>query len=940
MLSEVESVSGQAGNFTARVKHHPRYIDPKKCIACGMCAEKCPKKVDDEYNMGIAKRKAAYLKYGQTVPLKYAIDGEACIYLTKGKCRACEKFCPTKAIRFDDTPRTVDYNVGAVILAPGFDTYDPTGMDAWGYGKIPDVVTSMEFERLLSPSGPGLGHITRMSDHKEPKRIAWLQCVGSRGINRAPNSYCSSVCCMYAVKQAVAAKEHLPPEAEQTIFYMDMRCHGKNFDRYMEDAKARGVRMLPVRPHTLEPGRNHIGVVLDYHAIGEKERRREEFDMVVLSVGMEPKGSAVSLAKRMGVELNAHRFAETSGFSPVSTNLQGVFVTGGFGSPMDIPQAVAEASAAASEAAALLAPARGTLAKTKVWPEERAIGDENPRVGVFVCSCGVNIAGVIDVAAVAEYARSLPGVAHVENNLFTCSTDTQDMMAAKIKELGLNRVVVAACTPRTHEPVFQDTLREAGLNPYLVEMANIRNQNSWVHAKDPAKATAKAKEQLRMAVAKAVSNVSVANISVNVVGRALVAGGGLAGLTSALTLADQGFEVVLVETSGELGGHARAMRATWRGEDIAGRVGEMAQQAMDHPRITVCLNSRVAKAEGSAGNFSGVVETPSGPLEVRFGAAVLATGATEHKPSEYLYGKHPKAHTHLEFDKVLEDSASLKGAEAVVFIQCVGSREPARPYCSRVCCTHTVKSSLALKKTDPDMGVYVLYRDIRTYGFREDLYQKAREAGVVFIRYTPEEKPRVREEGGNLLVTVKEPLLGLTLEIAADRLVLASAVIPRANPELFGMFHCGTDPDGFLTEAHPKLRPVDLPSEGLYVAGLAHYPKPVEETVAQAKAAAGRAAVLLSRKILKLSGVIAKHNRDICMSCLACLRFCPYGSPYIAPDGRIAHNEVKCAGCGICAGICPAKAFQVHNYKDSQILAMIDALTEDIGRPGGGTARA
>src|SRR5512143_398588 len=536
-----------------------------KCIACGLCAQKCPRKVADEFNMGLNQRKSAYIKYGQSVPLKYAIDGETCIYLTRGKCKACDKFCPTSAINFEDKAEIVTLNVGAVILSPGFKPFSPADFDFYGYGKIPDVVTSLEYERLLSSSGPCMGHLVRPSDGKPPRRIAWIQCVGSRNTNHCANGYCSSVCCMYAIKEALVTAEHLTGDGlEQTIFFMDIRSHGKDFDRFYEGAKAKGVRFVRARPHTIDPGKANSGVSLRY-TTEDGCTHVEPFDLAVLSIGLEPNAKAQRLAEIFGLELDHYKFAKTSSFAPVSTTRPGIFVAGAFQAPKGIPRSVAEASTAACDAAMTRIRARGELPRSRTSPAERPIAGEESRIGVFVCSCGINIAGIVNVDELTKYARTLPNVVLAENNLFSCSADTQELMAKKISEHRLNRVVIAACTPRTHEPLFQDTLRESALNPYLVEMANIRNQNAWVHQREPEKATAKAKDQVRMAVAKAGLSVPIERSRVNVVPKALVIGGGVAGMHAALSLADQDFQTVLLERSERLGGNAWKVNTTDQG---------------------------------------------------------------------------------------------------------------------------------------------------------------------------------------------------------------------------------------------------------------------------------------------------------------------------------------------------------------------------------------
>jgi len=934
-LSEVVDVSGQKGDFQVTLKKHPRYVDVEKCIACGVCAEKCPRKVDDEFNMGLGKRKAAYIKYGQTVPLKYAIDPENCIYLQKGKCRACEKFCPTGAINFEDTEQNVTLNVGGMILAPGYQVYDPSGVDFYGYDQIPDVVTSLEYERLLSSSGPCMGHLERPSDNSEPAKIAWIQCVGSRSTNRCNNGYCSSTCCMYAIKQARVTGEHLQSqEPDEAIFFMDIRTPGKEFERYFEQAREDGVRFVRARPHTILPGRHNRGVELSY-VTEEGETIQEHFDMVVLSVGMEVSEDTRRLAGLIGIELNHYGFAETSGFNPVSSSVDGVYVAGAFQAPMDIPASVTQASTAALEAARELLPAKNTLTTDKTYPQERDVASAEPRIGVFVCSCGINISGTVDVEAVAEYARNLPHVVLVENNLFTCSTDTQEMIGQKVREHDLNRIVIAACTPRTHEPLFQDTLKESGLNPYLIEMANIRNHNSWVHQNDPQSATAKAKDQVRMAVAKADTNAPLQELEVRVNQRALVVGGGAAGMTAALELASLDFPVLLLEASDQLGGNALKLNQTARGEAIRPFIQDLVRQVSEHEQIEVLTGASLASATGSVGDFQSEIRVGDETRSVTYGAGIIATGAREYKPEEYEYGSDERIRTHLEFDELLaSDPERVKSAGSAVFIQCVGSRTPERPYCSRICCTHTMENAIALKEMNPRMRVTVLYRDIRTYGLHEDLYTKARELGVIFIRFDPDNAPTVHT-GERLEVEAWEPILQSRVRIPADHLVLASAIVPRANDELVELYKCGRNRDGFLNEAHPKLRPVDMGVDGLFVAGLCNYPKTLDESIGQAKAAASRASVLLSRTRMKLDGIKAEVT-DKCDGCALCVDVCPYGAISLQSDKGASEsrywvtvNKAVCKGCGLCEATCPKDGIFVHGFGVDQMRAQVDALLEE-----------
>ncbi len=933
-LSEVLSVSGEPGAFTVQVKQHPRYVDMTKCIACGMCMEKCPKKVDDEFNMAISKRKAAYIKYGQTVPLKYAIDGQNCLFITKGKCRACEKFCPTGAINFEDKEKQIMLQVGAVILAPGYNYFDPGANDFYGYGHIPDLVTSMAYERLLSASGPNMGHLIRPSDGREPRSIAWIQCVGSRQTNRYDHGYCSSVCCMYAIKQALVTAEHLPGEApQQQIFYINIRTHGKEFERYYKDAKVKGVQFIKARPK-VSPGKNNKGVTLTYFT-EDGRRIIDQVDMAVLSIGLQAPQDGLQLAERLDFQLNHYHFARTRAAAPVSSTRQGIYIAGAFHSPKDIPQSVTEASCAAAEAARLLAAAKGSLTQEKSYPPERDISAEAPRVGVFVCSCGINIANIVDVKAVVAYAQTLPQVVLVENNLFTCSTDTQGLIAQKINEHKLNRIVIAACTPRTHEPMFQDTLREVGLNPYLIEMANIRNQNAWVHQSDPQSATRKAKDQVRMAVAKVVLNQPLQRMQVPVTQKALVIGGGMAGMTAALDFADQGIEVYLLEAKEHLGGNAANLRVTWQNEPVQPMLDDLITRVECHPKIKVFLKAQLLACNGSVGNFSSTIETSDGPREINYGAVVIATGGSEYYPSEYLFGEDDRVLTQLQFDRKLRvESSALKKARQAVFIQCVGSREPQRPYCSRVCCTHSMMSAIAFKELNPEMEVIIVYREIRTYGQWEDLYRKARDLGVIFVRYSQEKKPKVTRRDDGLAISVYDAVIRQELKLRADYVILATAIVHNDQRRIVEMFKCSVNADGFMNEAHPKLRPVDMSVEGLFVAGLCHYPKPLDEAITQAKAAVSRAGVILSKHQLQLDAVKSYATAQ-CDGCALCLDVCPYQALALettTDNGRTARRikveMALCKGCGLCQATCPKEGILVHGFTLEQLMAETNAVLE------------
>ncbi|WP_240194320.1 CoB--CoM heterodisulfide reductase iron-sulfur subunit A family protein [Desulfopila inferna] len=934
-LSEVTRITGTAGNFRVTVNERPRFVDPGKCIACGICAAQCPKTVDNEYDASTGKRKAVYVKYAQAVPLKYQIDPDACLRLQKpGSCGICEQVCVAGAINFDDSGKVHELSVGALILAPGFEAFDPAPAGVWGYGKFPNVITSLQLERYLSATGPTQGHLLRPSDGKPVRKIAFLQCVGSRDENRCGNGYCSSVCCMYAIKEAVIAKQHFPGMSA-AIYYMDMRTHGKDFDTYMEKAKTEdNVRFVRCRVHGVEPSSKNGDLRLHY--INEEGRQMEElFDMVVLSVGLRTPRHVRKLAEIAGIQLSASNFASTSDFAPVTTSKEGIFTCGAFSGPKEIPQCVVEGSAAAAAVAGNLAPVRGEMRTIRSYSEERSVAGEEARIGVFVCHCGSNISDIVDVAELEQYASGLPGVVHVERNLFSCSQETQEILTSSIREKGLNRVVIAACTPRTHEPLFRETLKSAGLNEYLLEMANIRNQNSWVH--DSRFATLKAKDLVRMAVAKVIHAAALQPVAVPIIQKGLVVGGGIAGMTAALNLANQGFEVDLVEKSDRLGGNALNLKHTFSGVHIPMQVAKLIDRVNMHEKINLHTETEVSKAEGFVGNFKTTLKSPGRKAKtVEHGIGIMATGAHIFRPTEYGYKQIRCVVTAIEFEKLHElKEKHVKRGKSFVFIQCVGSREKGRMYCSKVCCTHSVQSAIELKREDPTRNVYILYRDMRTYGEREYLFKKAREMGVVFINYELHGKPQVEETGRQILVNVWDHVLHRPVRIKADMVILATAIVADMEiNRLAQHYRIPLDSNGFFQEAHAKLRPVDFTTEGIFTAGLAQYPKPVDESISQALAASARATTLLSRKEIYLDALKAVVNEHTCDGCALCIDVCPYHAIELIeidqgegaqPRKLVRINNAKCKGCGLCQGTCPMRGIDVAGFTMEQLGSQIKA---------------
>jgi heterodisulfide reductase subunit A-like polyferredoxin len=857
------------------------------------------------------------------------------------ECGQCVAACKAGAINHNQTEESVELEVGAVVLTPGFEAFDARRRGEFGFGTARNVVTNVQFERILSASGPTAGHVVRPSDGRPPRRLAFIQCVGSRD-SGCDNDYCSSVCCMAATKEAILAKEHVPG-LEVSVFFLDLRAFGKDFDRYCERAKKLGVRYIrSFVSRTYEmPDTKNLRLV---HIGPDLRQVEEEFDMVVLSLGLEPSASLQDQAGRLGVTLNRWGFAQTAELSPLDASRPGVFVGGAFQEPKDIPDTVMQASAAAARAMALLAPARGTRVRIKTYPPERDVTDEPPRVGVFVCHCGSNIASVVDVEKVVERAAKLPHVAVAEHNVYTCADDSQHKLKEKIAEHRLNRVVIASCTPRTHEPIFRDTLRDAGLNPYLLEMANIRDQCSWVHSANPKQATAKAFDLVRMAAARAARLAPLESEAVLVDNAALIVGGGIAGMTTALALAEQRFPVHLVEKGDRLGGTLHEIHRTLDGDDVQAFLARTIERVLDSNQITVYLNSHVSKVDGHLGGFKSKIVSGGETTEIEHGVVVVATGATEQKPRTFGYGQSPQVLTQLELsDRLGRGRISLPDKATVAMIQCVEQRSDERPYCSRVCCTTAVKNALLLRERYPDARIMVLYRDMRTYGFREAAYREAREKGILFVRFDPDNPPELivpaepgcpqhgqpgrGRPGSDLRLRVREPALGRDLQISPDMVVLAAPVVPRADrAELSELLRVPLNADGFFLEAHMKLRPVDFASEGLFLCGTAHAPKFISETIAQANAVAARAASILSRKQIPVSGQTAWVDPDKCISCMTCVHVCPYMAPRIGQDNKAEVQGAVCMGCGSCASECPAKAITLRHFADMQVLAAIDGL--------------
>lgn len=931
--ASLTAVSGEPGNFTCTIVEKAKYVDPDKCVACGQCEEKCPVKVDDEFDMGLRKRKAISRYFLQSIPAEYTIDPEKCLYLTKGVCRICEKTCEPGAINYEDSDKEIEIKVGSVILSTGIDAYTPLRFGNLGYHRFSNVVTSLEFERMLSASGPLGGHVVRPSDKKEPRRIAFIQCVGSRDENIGKN-YCSSACCMFAIKQSIIAKEHIKG-LDASVFYMDIRAFGKDFDKYYDKAEHQyGVDFI--RSKVSDITETSDGSLKLRYVFENGDIKFDEFDLVILSIGLEPRDNIVELAERLDIKLNEFNFCRSDKFKPLQTTREGIYVCGGMNGPKDIPESVVASSGAVANAVKYLNIDREKVTSVKEAPPEKNVTGDRPRVGTFICHCGINIAGTVDVKAVAEKAKSLPNVEHSEDVMYACSQDCLDLIKQRVKEHDLNRVVVAACTPRTHEPLFRETIQEAGLNPYLFEMANIRDQCSWAHMNEPELATSKSSDLVKMAVAKARDLSALQRLPIQISPEAMVIGGGLAGMTAAISLAEAGYSVFLVEKEKELGGNLRNIYFDYSGKSPQDLLQETIKQVRKHKKITLFTETEIQKIDGYVGNFKTYLKNSGSgeKTEITHGAVIVATGAKEHEPTEYLYKKSPRVITQVEFEKMLHDGSFPKGRlRNVVMIQCVGSREEGRMYCSRICCTKAVKNGLELKKQKPKTNLYVCYRDMRTYGFREKYYTELRNSGALFLKFNPESKPVVELEDtemkdGKLNVTAVDVLLDKELVINADLVVLASAVdaLPE-NETLAKMLKVPLNSDGMFLEAHVKLRPVDFATDGVFVCGLAHSPKDVDESLAQAKAAASRALTFLSKKSILAEGTIVEVNPDRCTGCGYCEQICAYAAIEVdSEEGVAVANDALCKGCGACVASCRCGALDLRGFSNEQLYSVLDEL--------------
>jgi heterodisulfide reductase subunit A len=920
--SEIAGVEGKPGDFQVAIVRKPRFVNPDRCTLCKACLEVCPVEVEREFGGGLEKRKAIYLPYPQAIPRGLVIDPHTCT-----RCGECVKVCGPEAIDLEMKEESETIRVGAIALGFGFEPFWAARKGEYGFGRYRNVLSSIQFERLLSTSSPTQGLPIRVSDGKKMERIAFIQCVGSRDPSCGQN-HCSTICCMYATKQAMIAKDRNPNLAV-TVFYMDIRPMGKDYERYYERAKGEyGIEYKRCAVSSIKELQGTKDLLITY--VKEDGTFQEEtFDAVILSVGFTPPNAIQDLARKMNVPVNEQGFCQTEEFFPAQTLAKGIFVGGAFRGPRDIPESVVEGSSVAAATAAFLLPNR-VPAEGKVYPAEGALGEEIPRIGVFICHCGEALKKSFHMPQLIDGAKALKEVVHVEEVGLACLPDDLDLIKRRVGEQGVNRIVIAGCSHREIRQAVEEMAKGMGFNPYLIEYANIREQCAFVHEGVPDLATEKANALIRMAVERARRIQPIRQGKQKVERRAVVIGGGLSGMTASLRLAEQGFEVHLVEKGKGLGGNLREAFYTLRGSDPQALLRDLLKQVESCSLIHPYLEAEVVGFERENGHYRTTLREKEGEKILAHGALILATGGKEVRPKGYLYGEDARVITQRQLEKMIHaEDAGLNDIRSVVMIQCVGSRDEEHPYCSRICCGHAVKNALKLKERDPRVDIYVLYRDVRTYGFYESAYHDARAKGVMFVRYDLENRPEVIARDGGLQVSLLDPALGRRVALPADRIVLSMGIEPNENGDLAKRVNVALNPDGFFMEANPKSAPLDSVDRGKFFCGLCHSPNFIEDAISQGNAAAARAAALLSRETVEEKAQLAYVVKRLCCGCGLCVSVCPYQARVINEEEWKAEViESLCQACGNCVVACRNAASQQRNFEKGLNLAVLDAAID------------
>lgn len=896
----------------------------------------------------------------------------------------------------------------AVILSCGTDFYNPAeGKNCYGYGVFPGVVTSLEFERIISGTGPCmdydpsekvsnnnqhkksiqenffLNRLVRPHDKKPVKKIAWFQCTGSRDL-QADADFCSSVCCMYAVKEALIVKRETDGEAQTVIFYMDMRTFGKQFQRYRDSAeKEYGVRFENARIHSVVFQKESEDLEVRY-IDSDGMINEESFDMIVLPTGQRPARGSEKLSEITNISLNRFGFAQTEPFFAAKTDRDGIFAGGSFSGLKDISDSVIQSSAAAMCASGIIKLAGKTnIPEPEHKPASAEPLREPPRVMMAICTCGKKILEYIDKSSEERgrnsFAKQITRDPDVSDIIYVdhlCTDKGWTELIGKIRVNKPNRLVVGACMPHLYSRKIKESESETGLDSSFISVADIlspllrsrsfnsctlRNHEQSTHQNHGDSQNDRQdiftqpetqiirdgeenlslnqrvsnKQQIHNEIEKnlriELSRVRWADTSMTplmpVTKKALILGGGIAGMTAALAIANSGFHTDLVELTETLGGNIRHLTETIEGYSIKNLMDQTIEKVEKHPLIQIHTKTHVVASFGEAGHFLTTVENQDRSVQtLEHGVIILATGGKETKIDSYRYGSHKAIVTQLEFEHTVADKSIISDISSVVMIQCAGTREEPRNYCSRVCCTTSVRQALLLKKENPDINIYILYRDMMTYGFSESFYTEAREAGVIFIRYTPERKPQVNLIEGKIYVNCFEPVIRQHVEIETDFVVLAAGFIPNETPHFASLSGLTFDKDGFFKEAESKWRPVDSLKEGIFACGLAHSPRNITESVSTAQAAAQHAVRILCRSGLGSGKNTAKVRHTICSLCGLCIESCPYQARDFDRDHeKILVNPVSCQGCGACASICPNKASVVQGFASKQFFEMIDA---------------